>query len=136
MLQYFNDTTNVTQFTMRAADWQYLAGNFMRGHEEYDDISLELKNGQQIADPPGGSSPVIITDHYLGLILQLYYQLEMNNGKEIGKNVRNRFKTELEFRAATYPVITSFLADLTTLETNTENQIQESGRKWLRGKLA
>jgi len=135
MQQYFNDQTNVPSFSLQSNDWFFLTSMIRGNDEQYDDMTTQLKQIQRTSDPaPSGSTTMAVTDTYLGVILNLYYLVEMKHGKEIGKTSRNRFRTALEAIQATYPVITTFFTDLAARENSDENALVDIGRKWLRGK--
>lgn len=127
----FNSETNIS-ISLQAKDWHFLAG-LMRGSEVYEDLEFNLKTKFQIPNPPIGTTLVQADNQYLGIILRLFYSCHITNGKEIGKNVRNRFRNALE--ALSLQEITNFLIELDLQDITIENGIQETGRKWLRGKL-
>lgn len=134
MQSYFDDTTEVTSFSLQSNDWFLLATVMKNNLDRMDDLATQLKVLQRQVDPPGGSTLMATLNTYLGVLLNLYYQIQTAYGKEVGRSCRNRFKTALEAAAATYPTITAFLADLAALETADENALVSAGRKWLRGK--
>ena len=127
-----NTSTTPTTLSLQARDWFYLSA-FMRGFETYDGISFELKTQMQIANPPSGTTLVTINSHPLGKILNLFQEIYMNNGKEIGKSIVNRVRTAL-LNLGTQE-ITDYFTNLDSESIVLENNIQEIGRKWLRGKL-
>jgi len=135
MHQYFSDTTNVPTFTLQCNDW-FFAQSFMANNlATYDDLVTQLKVQQRVASPPAGTATMEVANTYLGVILQLYYNIEQGYGKEVGKPNRNRILAVLQGAAATYPVITDFLAALAAEQAATQDNLTEYGRKNLRGKL-
>lgn len=133
-MTHFNNTTPVTSFGLQSNDWQALAV-YMAQDTFYDEIAMELKAALRVEGPPTGSTVINITSAQLGQLFKLFQQVEMREGKEVYKPVRNRFKTALEAVQVTYPAITTFLADLAADEVTRENEMREIGRKWLRGRL-
>lgn len=134
MQDYFNDVTNVATFSLQSNDWFILAMLMKNNLDRMDDLATQLKVLQRVQNPPNGNTLMAAINTYLGVYLNLYYMVETSFGKEVGKSARNRFKTALEAIAATYPTITTFLADLAALEIADENAMVTAGRKWLRGK--
>lgn len=131
MALIFSSTTNIS-LSLQARDWHYLA-SIMKGNELYEDLMYNLKGKLQIANPPIGATPVIVDNQYLGVILSLFYDNHQQRGKEIGKTADNRFRPALV--ALNLPEITTFLLDMDALELARENDLQEIGRKYLRGRL-
>lgn len=131
MALIFSSTTNVS-LALQARDWMYLA-SIMKGNEVYEDVMYNLKSKFQLQNPPTGATLVIADNQYLGVILSLFYANHQERGKEIGKTADNRFRIALI--ALNLPEITTFLTDIDTLEITRENDLQEIGRKYLRGRL-
>jgi hypothetical protein len=135
MHQYFSDTTNVPSFVAQCNDWFFMQSFMANNLAIFDDVVTQLKVQQRVATPPAGTATMEVTNTYLGVILQMYYNIEMGYGKEIAKSTRNRLLSLLQGAAATYPVITEFLAALDAEEAATQSNLVEYGRKNLRGKL-
>lgn len=135
MHKYFSDLTNVPSFSLQSNDWFFMQSFMANNLAIYDDVVTQLKVLQRVDVPPAGTAPMIVTNTYLGVILQMYYNVEMQYGKEIAKSTRNRLLAVLQTAAATYPVITDFLAALGEEESLTQGNLVEYGRKNLRGKL-
>jgi hypothetical protein len=135
MHKYFSDLTNVPTFTLQCNDW-FFAQSFMANNLAiFDDLVTQLKVQQRVEAPPSGTATMAVTNTYLGVIFQMYYNIEQGYGKEVGKAQRNRLLAVLQGAAATYPVITEFLADLAAEQATTQDSLVEYGRKNLRGKL-
>jgi len=135
MHKYFSDLTNVPTFSMQCNDWFFMQSFMANNLAVYDDVVTQLKVQQRVESPPAGTAIMEVTNTYLGVILQAYYNIEMGYGKEVAKSTRNRFLSILQGAAATYPVITEFLAALAEEEATTQSSLVEYGRKNLRGKL-
>ena len=135
MHQYFSDLTNVPTFSMQCNDWFFMQSFMANNLAVYDDLVTQLKVQQRVEVPPAGTALMAVTNTYLGVILQAYYNVEMGYGKEVAKSTRNRFLSVLQTAAATYPVITEFLAAVDAEESTTQSNLVEYGRKNLRGKL-
>jgi hypothetical protein len=125
-------STTPTTLSLQARDW-YLLGFIMKGDERYENLSLVLKNQFQVQNPPTGKTLVQVTNQPLGELLQLFYQVHDRYGKEVGKATRNRFRIVLETLAT--QEITDWLTALDAEDLLQENNRQETGRKWLRGRL-
>jgi len=135
MHKYFSDLTNVPSFVAQCNDWFFMQSFMANNLAVYDDVVTQLKVQQRVETPPAGTATMEVTNTYLGVILQAYYNVEMGYGKEIAKSTRNRLLAILQSTAATYPVITEFLAALAEEEATTQSSLVEYGRKNLRGKL-
>jgi len=135
MHQYFSDLTNVPLFSMQSNDWFFMQSFMSNNLAIYDDVVTQLKVLQRVDTPPAGTALMEVANTYLGVILQMYYNVEQGYGKEVAKSTRNRFLAILQGAAATYPVITDFLAAVATEQSTTQSNLVEFGRKNLRGKL-
>jgi len=135
MHKYFSDLTNVPSFVAQSNDWFFMQSFMANNLATFDDVVTQLKVLQRVEVPPAGTATMEVTNTYLGVILQMYYNVEMSYGKEIAKSTRNRLLAILQGAAATYPVITEFLTALGEEESTTQSNLVEYGRKNLRGKL-
>lgn len=132
MEAYLSSKTNVTSFELQWRDWFHLTPYMS---ESYEDILYQLKLVQRAPNPPSGNTPGAITNVALGAVLSLYHLLRMGlASRNIGNNAYNRFTTALNILAATYPEITSYMSEVSAVETGIENAQQDNGRKTLRGK--
>ena len=131
MAMIFTSTTNVS-LPLQARDWYYLASE-MQGNIAYEDLSYNLKGKFQIQNPPSGATLVTADNQYLGVILTLFYNNHAHRGKEVGKSADNRFRLALV--ALNLAEITTFLSEMDAADLARENDLQEQGRKYLRGKL-
>jgi hypothetical protein len=135
MHQYFSDLTNVPTFAAQCNDWFFMQSFMANNLAVYDDVVTQLKVQQRVTTPPAGTALMTVENTYLGVILQMYYNVEMGYGKEIAKSTRNRLLSTLQANVATYPVIADFLTALDAEESTTQGNLVEYGRKNLRGKL-
>lgn len=131
MINYYS-TTEIPLLSLQARDWHFIASQ-MKANELFEDLSFALKTKFQVPTPPTGQVEVSVENQYAGQILSLYNTVQNGYGKEVGKSTRNRFKTAL--LALNIVEITDALAELDANDIAAENQITETGRKFLRGKL-